>query len=248
MKTTIRSLMVALTVGLAVPAFASGGGVKLDTAPVNLKDEASLQRGARNFVNYCLNCHSAQFMRYSAMTQIGLTEKQIADNLILTGAKPTDAMVSNLNPNDAKEWLKSVPPDLTLVARSRGPDWLYTFLRGFYRDDKAPSGWNNTAFKSTSMPHVLHDLQGTQAWTKVGEKPGHDGKPEAVMKLAIERAGTMSPAEYDRFVADLVNFLTFMAEPARNQRTQAGLWVLALLALGFFISLWLKHEYWKDVK
>ncbi len=248
MKTTFRSLVVALAVGVAAPAFASGGSMKLDTAPINLHDEASLQRGARNFVNYCLNCHSAQFMRYGALTQIGLTEKQIADNLILTGAKPGDAMVTHLDPKDAKEWLKSVPPDLTLVARSRGPDWLYTFLRGFYRDDKAPSGWNNTAFPATSMPHVLHDLQGTQAWVKVGERPGHDGQPEAVMKLAVERAGTMTQAEYDHFVADLVNFLTFMAEPARNQRTQLGLWVLALMTLGFFISLWLKNEYWKDVK
>ncbi|MBL8521131.1 MAG: cytochrome c1 [Betaproteobacteria bacterium] len=248
MNTTLRSLLLALALGASVSALAAGGGVKLDTAPVNLQDQASLQRGARNFVNYCLNCHSAQFMRYGALTQIGLTEKQIADNLILTGAKVTDAMVTNLDANDAKEWLKSVPPDLTLVARSRGSDWLYTFLRGFYRDDKAPSGWNNTVFKATSMPHVLHDLQGTQAWVKAGERPGPDGKPEAVMKLGIERAGTMTAAEYDRFAADLVNFLTFMAEPARTQRTQLGLWVLSLLTLGFFISLWLKHEYWKDVK
>jgi ubiquinol-cytochrome c reductase cytochrome c1 subunit len=239
---------LALIVATA-PAFAGGGAaVKLDPAPINLHDQASLQRGARNFVNYCLNCHSAQFMRYSALTGIGLTEKQIADNLIFTGAKPGDAMVSNLDPMDAKEWLKSVPPDLTLVARSRGSDWLYTFLRGFYRDDKSPSGWNNTVFKSTSMPHVLHDLQGTQAYVTVGERSGKDGKPEPVMKLAIERAGTMSEVDYNRFVADLVNFLTYMAEPSRTQRQQWGLWVLALLTLGFFVSLWLKHEYWKDVK
>jgi ubiquinol-cytochrome c reductase cytochrome c1 subunit len=251
MKTIVRAFQ-AIAFALAacaLPVFAGGGtAVKLDTAPINLHDQASLQRGARNFVNYCLNCHNAQFMRYSALTNIGLTEKQIADNLILTGAKPADAMVSNLDPKDAKEWLKSVPPDLTLVARSRGSDWLYTFLRGFYRDDGSPSGWNNTVFKATSMPHVLHDLQGTQAFVKVGERPGHDGKPEAVMKLAIERPGSMSAIEYDKFVADTVNFLTYMAEPARSKRTQAGLWVLALLTLGFFISLWLKHEYWRDVK
>jgi ubiquinol-cytochrome c reductase cytochrome c1 subunit len=250
MKTILRSFVAAFafTVAGALPAGAAGGAIKLDTAPVNLNDQSSLQRGARNFVNYCLNCHNAQFIRYSALTQIGLTEKQIADNLILTGAKTTDSMLSGLDPNDAKEWLKSVPPDLTLAARARGSDWLYTFLRGFYRDDKSPTGWNNTAFKATSMPHVLHDLQGTQAWAKIGERPGHDGKPEAVMKLVVERKGTMTRAEYDLFVADLVNFMTFMAEPSRLQRTQWGLWVLALLTLGFFIALWLKHEYWKDVK
>ncbi|HEX4857935.1 MAG TPA: cytochrome c1 [Usitatibacteraceae bacterium] len=240
--------VLAFCAGLAGTAAASGGSVKLDTAPINLQDEASLQRGARNFVNYCLNCHNAAFMRFDALKKIGLNEQQIRDNLMFTTDKIGDAMTAHLDPNDAKEWLGSVPPDLTLVARSRGSDWLYTFLRGFYQDPGSPTGWNNTVFKNLSMPHVLHDLQGTQAFAKAGERPGHDGKPEAVMKLAVERSGTMSAAEYDRFVGDLVNFMTYMAEPTRATRTQVGILVLGFLVILFFLALLLKNEYWKDVK
>ena len=127
-------------------------------------------------------------------------------------------------------------------------DWLYTYLRGFYRDDAAPSGWNNTVFKNVAMPHVLHDLQGTQAMVKVGERRGHDGKMEPIMKLGMDRAGSMSTGDYDRYAADLVNYMTYMAEPARTQRTQLGVLVLFFLVFAFFITLWLKHEYWKDVK
>lgn len=227
---------------------ASSAEVALDRAPINLHDQASLQRGARNFINYCLNCHNAAFMRYSALTQIGLTEQQIRDNLMFTTEKFGDTMVSSLDPQDAKDWFGGLPPDLTLVARVRGSDWLYTFLRSFHRDDASPTGWNNAVFKNVAMPHVLHDLQGTQVMAKAGEKPGHDGKMEPVMKLAVDRAGTMSAAEYDRFVSDLVNYLTYMAEPVRVQRNQIGVIVLFFLVLAFFVSLWLKHEYWKDVK
>jgi ubiquinol-cytochrome c reductase cytochrome c1 subunit len=248
MKTALKFLLVSVVLA-ASSAFASGGAdVHLDRAPINLKDMASLQRGARTFINYCLNCHNAQFMRYSHLTQIGLTEQQIKDNLMFTTEKIGDTMVSALDPADAKDWLKSVPPDLTLSARVRGSDWLYTYMRGFYRDDTSPTGWNNTVFKGVSMPHVLHDLQGTQAMVQVGERRDHDGKMEPVMKLAIDRAGSMSAGEYDRNVADLVNYMTYMAEPARTQRTQLGVLVLFFLVIAFFVTLALKHEYWKDVK
>ncbi len=247
----LRSISaVALTTFtlLAAPAWASGGEVPLDKATINLNDQASLQRGARNFVNYCLNCHNAAFMRYSALTKIGLNEQQIRDNLMFTSDKFSDMMVSALDPQDAKDWFGGLPPDLTLVARVRGSDWLYTFLRSFHRDDASPTGWNNPVFKNVGMPHVLHDLQGTQVLTKAAEKPGHDGQMEPVMKLAVDRAGTMTAAEYDRFVADLVNYMTYMAEPARAERGQIGILVLFFLVVAFFVSLWLKHEYWKDVK
>ena len=248
MKTALKFLLVSVVLA-ASPAFASGGAeVHLDRAPINLKDMASLQRGARTFINYCLNCHNAQFMRYSHLTQIGLTEQQIKDNLLFTTDKIGDTMVSALDPADAKDWLKSVPPDLTLSARVRGSDWLYTYMRGFYRDDTSPTGWNNTVFKGVSMPHVLHDLQGTQAMVQVGERRDHDGKMEPVMKLAIDRAGSMSAGEYDRNIADLVNYMTYMAEPARTQRTQLGVLVLFFLVIAFFVTLALKHEYWKDVR
>ena len=233
---------------VAASAFASGADVHLDVAPINLKDTASLQRGAKTFVNYCLNCHNAQFMRYSHLTQIGLTEQQIKENLMFTTTKFGDTMVSALDPADAKDWFGGVPPDLTLSARVRGSDWLYTYLRGFYRDDTSTTGWNNTVFKNVAMPHVLHDLQGTQRMGKVGERKGHDGKMEPVMKLNVDVAGSMSAAEYDRYIADLVNYMTYMAEPVRTQRTQLGVLALFFLLIAFFITLWLKNEYWKDVK
>jgi ubiquinol-cytochrome c reductase cytochrome c1 subunit len=262
MKTLIRNLLslakapvaagvvavaaVALSFNVS-PAWANTETVALDTAPINLKDQASLQRGARNFVNYCMNCHSAQFMRYSHLTQIGLTEDQIKNNLMFGTDKIGDTMVSALDAKDAKAWFGGAPPDLTLVARVRGSDWLYTFLRSFYRDDTTPSGWNNRVFKNVGMPHVLHDLQGTQLLAKVGEKKGH-GEMEPVMGLVVGRAGKMSATEYDLFVKDLVNYLTFMGEPARPQRTQMGVMILFFLVLAFFAALWLKNEYWKDVK
>ena len=248
MKTAFKFMLASMSFAAASAIAAGGADVHLDNAPINLKDTASLQRGAKTFINYCLNCHNAQFMRYSHLTQIGLTEQQIKDNLLFTTDKIGDTMVSSLDPADAKDWLGSVPPDLTLSARVRGSDWLYTYMRSFYRDDASPTGWNNTVFKNVAMPHVLHDLQGTQAMGKAGEKRGHDGKMEPVMKLGIDRAGSMSQADYDRYVADLVNYMTYMADPSRTQRTQLGVLVLFFLVLAFFITLWLKNEYWKDVK
>lgn len=245
------SLLSLLTVAvLASPvAFAAGGSnVHLDNASINLKDKASLQRGARSFVNNCLNCHNAQFMRWGHLTQIGLTEEEIKTNLMFNPeAKFSDYMVTALDPKDAKVWLAGVPPDLTLVARSRGPDWIYTFLRSYYVDPTAPSGWNNELYVNTSMPHVLHDLQGSAAKVVVGEKDNH-GKKEAITKISIERKGTMTQPEYDLYVRDLVNYLTFMAEPARVQRTQMGVGVMFFLVIAFFAALVVKREYWKDVK
>jgi ubiquinol-cytochrome c reductase cytochrome c1 subunit len=251
MKTILRTsiAVIALASAFVAPLAVAAGDhdVVLDTAPINLKDQASLQRGARNFVNYCMNCHNAQFMRYSHLTQIGLTEDQIKANFMFGTDKIGDTMVSALDPKDAKDWFGAPPPDLTLVARVRGSDWLYTFLRSFYRDDTTPTGWNNKVFKNVGMPHVLHDLQGTQVMEKTGEKMSH-GKMEPVMGLAVSRAGKMSEREYDLFVKDLVNYLTYMGEPARPQRTQLGVMILMFLVLAFFATLWLKNEYWKDVK
>ena len=247
MKTAMRFLFAAMAFA-AGSAVASTAEVHLDRAPINLKDTASLQRGAKTFINYCLNCHNAQFMRYSHLTQIGLTEQQIKENLLFTSDKFGGTMVSALDPADAKDWFGGVPPDLTLAARVRGSDWIYTYLRGFYRDDASSTGWNNTVFKNVAMPHVLHDLQGSQSMVKVGETHGHDGKMEPLMKLAMDRPGSMTAADYDRYIADLVNYMTYMAEPARVQRTQLGVLAMFFLVVAFFITLWLKNEYWKDVK
>jgi ubiquinol-cytochrome c reductase cytochrome c1 subunit len=254
MKTnTLRSgLLSALLFTCAAwvaPVMAAGGSnVHLDDAHVNLKDEASLQRGARNFVANCLSCHNAQFMRWGHLTQIGLTEEQIKTSLMPNpAAKMGDYMTSALDPKDAKDWFAGVPPDLTLVSRSRGSDWLYTFLRSYYVDPASPTGWNNEVFANTSMPHILHELQGSQAKLVVSERESH-GKKVAVTKLAIERQGTMTQMEYDNYVRDLVNYMTFMGEPARAKRTQLGVIVLLFLSIAFFAALLVKREYWKDVK
>lgn len=255
MKTTIHAfrawaagLGLALCVGLVPSAMAAGkSNVHLDDAHINLKDKASLQRGARAFVNNCLNCHSAQFMRWGHLTQIGLTEDQVKDYLVFNpNAKMGDYMTTSLDPKDAKEWFGGVPPDLTLVARSRGSNWVYTFLRSFYVDPNSPTGWGNDVFVGTSMPHVLHDLQGTAAKQTVVKDV--NGSKVEMVKVAVERPGTMTQQEYDLYVRDLVNYMTFMAEPARVQRTQMGVIVLLFITVLFFAALLLKHEYWKDVK
>lgn len=250
MKTIYRAVLALATSALLLPAALAAGGssTPLTPAQINLNDQPSLQRGAKSFVNYCLNCHSAQFMRYSHLTQIGLTEAEIKANFMFNpAAKIGDPMVSGLDAKDAKDWLVASPPDLTLIARSRGSDWLYTFMRSFYRDDSAPSGWNNLVSPNVAMPHVLHDLQGTLSYQKIGEKM-NQGKMEPVMKLTPDRGGSLSALEYDLVVRDLVNFMTYMAEPVREQRIRIGVMVLLFLTLAFFVVLFLKNDYWKDVK
>ena len=247
MNNLIRKFLFVLA-AVPVLAMASGEEVHLDRAPIDLKDAISLQRGAKYFVNYCLNCHSANSMRYSRLQDLGLTEQQIRDNLMFTAEKIGDMMTTVLDPKDSKEWYGSPPADLSVIARARSPDWLYTYLRTFYRDDTSPSGWNNETFRNVAMPHVLYELQGVLVMQKVGERKGHDGMTEPVMKLVLDKPGTMSPHDYDQMVGDLVNYLAYMGEPSRGQRTQIG--VIALLFLGvlFVIALLLKREYWKDVK
>jgi ubiquinol-cytochrome c reductase cytochrome c1 subunit len=252
-----RLLIAAL---LAAPLAALGAGdVKLDRMPADVSptDPASLQRGAQVYVNYCLGCHSASYMRYNRLTDLGLTEQQIRDNLIFTGAKVGDLMKAAMDPKDAKEWFGAPPPDLTVIARSRastagsGADWLYTYLRGFYRDASRPTGWNNTAFPNVGMPHALYQLQGEQVLrTEIVAIPrGSKGEVEKfeVQKLALAKPGALKPAEYDRLVADLVNFLTYMGEPAKQFRTELGIYVLLFLSLLFVLAYALKKEYWKDV-
>lgn len=228
----------------AVPAlaWASEAGVHLDEAPVNLADQESLQRGARMFVNYCLNCHSAAYMRYSRMQDLGLTEDQIKDNLMFAAEKPGELMVVGMTQDDAKAWFGASPPDLSVIARSRGPDWLYTYLRGFYRDDSRPTGWNNTVFDKVGMPHVMWGLQGEMV-----PRFKNQGEHQVIDRLELVKPGSVSLAEYDAMVGDLVNYLTWMGEPAQRQRKQLGLIVLAFLAIFFVVAYYLKKEFWKDI-
>jgi ubiquinol-cytochrome c reductase cytochrome c1 subunit len=220
-------------------AFAAGGGAKLDRAPVDLHDKLSLQRGAQIFVNHCLNCHGASAMRYSKLQDLGLTEEQIRANLLFASDKVGDTMTVSLDPREGKAWFGVNPPDLSLIARSRGADWVYTYMRGFYLDPKSRTGWNNTVFPNVGMPHVLWEYQGGQLLQASDKGPA---------KLVAGTPGKLPPAEYDRYVGDLVNYLVYMGEPARAKRVQIGIVVIFFLAVFFVISLLLKKEYWKDVR
>jgi ubiquinol-cytochrome c reductase cytochrome c1 subunit len=241
----MKKLMLVLCLLLPALVLASEE-VPLDRAPINLDNQASLQRGARTFVNYCLNCHSANYMRYNRFTDIGLTEGLIKENLLFTGEKVGDTMTVAMSPQDGKDWFGAAPPDLSVIARARGADWLYSYLRGFYRDDTRPTGWNNTVYDKVAMPHVLWQLQGEQVLNTQQTVDAHGNEAESHV-LALAKPGTMSPTEYDAMVADLVNYLVFMGEPAQTDRLRLGLVVLLFLGLLFVLSYYLKKEFWKDV-
>lgn len=236
-----------LILGLFLPATVlADEGAQLDKAPINPANQASLQRGAKIFVNYCLGCHSAASMRYNRLKDIGLTDDQIKGNLMFAAEKVGEPMIAAMDKKAAKKWFGVAPPDLSVIARSRTPDWLYTYLRGFYRDDKRPTGWNNVAFPNVGMPHVLSELQGEQRLKLEETVDVHGNKVES-HKLVLEKAGKMSPAEYDATVADLVNYLVFMGEPARMTRMTIGLLALLFLGLMLIPAYYLKKEFWKDV-
>jgi ubiquinol-cytochrome c reductase cytochrome c1 subunit len=227
-------------------AFASGSEMKLDKAPLHPTDKISLQRGAQAFVNYCLTCHSAEYMRYNRLRDLELTENQISENLIFTGQKVGELMTVAMKKKEAKQWFGVAPPDLSVIARSRGPDWLYTYLRTFYRDDSTTTGWNNLLFDKAAMPHVLYQLQGEQTLEVKTEDDGHGGAHE-VKKLKLATPGVLSKAEYDAYVADLVNYLVYLGEPAATKRTQLGAIVMLFLFLMLGLTYALKKEYWRDV-
>lgn len=250
MKKLILTLVAAL--GLSVGAYANEGGAHWDKAPNKVNDIAALQNGAKLFVNYCLNCHSAAFMRYNRLQDIRLTEQQIKDNLLFTTDKVGEVMKANIDARQAKEWFGTTPPDLTVIARSRageggsGADYLYTYLRGFYRDDTKATGWNNTVFPSVAMPNVLWELQG-ERHAKHTPVEQHGEKID-VLSVEQGRPGTMTPAQFDEAVADLVAYMQWMGEPVQGQRVRLGVGVLLFLALGIFFVWRLNAAYWKEVK
>jgi ubiquinol-cytochrome c reductase cytochrome c1 subunit len=242
----MKKIVVLLLLLMSGSIFASSEGPALEPAPIDPRDAASLQRGARLFVNYCLSCHSAEFMRYKGLEAFGLTPDEIRENLIFTDAKVGDTMRIAMNRQEGKAWFGAPPPDLSVIARSRGPDWLYGYLRTFYRDDSTITGWNNLVFPNVGMPHVLWQLQGQQG-LKVDEKADAHGQKGEHKQLVLEQKGSMTPVEYDQAVADLVNYLVFMGEPTRAKRVQIGIIALFLLGVLFVFAYWLKKEYWKDV-
>jgi ubiquinol-cytochrome c reductase cytochrome c1 subunit len=255
MKKLLLSLLMAL--GVAGGAVAAEGGIALDRFPLEkLSDVSALQHGAKLFVNYCLNCHNAAFMRFNRMRDLDLTEDQIKNNMLFTTDKVGEVMKTSFDPRQAKDWFGAVPPDLSVIARSRasgagtGPDYLYTYLRSYYKDETKPTGWNNLAFPNVGMPHALWQLQGVRTAKFEEVKDAHDPSKVTHHFAGYEQVtrGTMTPQQYDEAIGDLVAYLTWMAEPAQAQRVRLGVWVLIFLALFTLIAWRLNAAYWKDVK
>lgn len=257
MKQKLKALLISAVLAATPMSMAvASGGEHYPKAPIDLRDQASLQRGARIFMNYCISCHSAATLRYNRLTDIGLTEDQIKNNLIFTEAKVGDLVKAAMPANDAKEWFGVTPPDLSLIARSRGADYLYAYMRGFYQDPSRPSGWNNTVFDKAAMPHVLWEQGGYQAvdldqngmpvLDEHGQPKLHWVAGGLHTKLNGQNADT---TEYDNYVRDLVNFMVWVGEPAQQTRKQIGYLVLMfLLVVMLPLTYFLKKEYWKDVE
>ena len=258
---------------LAAPlAFAAEDPVRLDAARIDPRDVASLQAGARSFVNYCMNCHSAGMMRYHKLLDLGLSEQQVKDNLIFTGDKIGELMNVAMTKKEAKEWFGAPPPDLSVIARVRGADWLYTYMRSFYRDPESATGWNNMVFERVAMPHVLWTLSGQQvqverkfrnleqaeavgrqqksAWkidVLTPDQAGKDAERYILKTITTATPGSLSQIDYDILVRDLVNFVTWMAEPNQLARKQVGYAVILVLLVLLVLSYLLYKEFWKDV-
>jgi ubiquinol-cytochrome c reductase cytochrome c1 subunit len=256
MKKIILTLIAAL--GFVAGSHASEGGMAWDKAPAKTNDVVALQNGARLFVNYCLNCHSAAFMRYNRLKDLSsgdaqLTDQMIKDNLMFTTEKVGDTMKAAIDPKQAKEWFGGNPPDLTVIARSRsgaggtGADYIYTYMRTFYRDETKATGWNNLAYPNVAMPHVLWELQG-QRKPLFEEREEHGHKVSVFKGWQQVTPGTMTPLQYDQAMGDLVGYLQWMAEPAQNTRLRVGVWVLLFLLCLTFVAWRLNAAFWKDVK
>ncbi len=251
----LKKLLVTLAFVPAL-AFANEGGFPLDRAPDRTTDLAALQNGAKLFVNYCLNCHSATAMRYNRLRDIGLTDLQIKENLLFTGEKVGELMKTSLSAKDAKTWFGAVPPDLSVIARAKasgegsGADWLYTYLRTYYKDESRPTGWNNMLFPNVGMPHALWELQGVRSAKFEEVKDAHDASKteHKFVKFETVTSGKLSSAEYDEAVGDLVGYLQWMGEPAQNSRKRIGVWALLFMSLLAFLAWRLNASYWKEVK
>jgi ubiquinol-cytochrome c reductase cytochrome c1 subunit len=231
----MRNFLLTLALFPAM-VFGASGGYRLDRSPHEPTDLVSLQSGARTYVNYCLGCHGVQFMRYQSLTDLGLTEQQVKDYLMFGAEKLSEPIKVAIDAKQGKAWFGVAPPDLSVVARVRGPDWLYTYLRTFYRDPKTVTGWNNPVYPNVAMPHALWSLQGERGW---------DAKEHRLTEIS---KGSQSPTEYDTTVRDLVNFLVYVGEPAALDRRAIGIVVLFVLSVIFIFAYLLKLEFWKDVK
>jgi ubiquinol-cytochrome c reductase cytochrome c1 subunit len=265
MRNPMRALLGFIVLAATLSVSAEESGLRLEPAPAHRLDMESLQRGARNFANYCLNCHSAQYMRYNRLMDLGISEQEIHDNLMFATDKLGSTMTAAMPKADAAAWFGTAPPDLSVEARIRGKDWLYSYLLAFYRDEKTPTGWNNLVFNNVSMPHVLWERSGVQRLVETEYED--EEKAEAaviaakglalaerindhkyvVKTLTQDGPGTMPPVEYKAFVADLVNYLDYIGEPVRNERINIGIGVLIYLGVLMVFAYALKRAYWKDV-
>ncbi len=240
--------LVLLVAAIPAAASASEQGYPLAEANADVSNLASLQRGARNFVNYCQGCHSAKYMRYSQVaSDLALTEDDVKANLMFTGMRIYDTMDSVMPPEKARQWFGNAPPDLSLIVRSRGADYVYTFLRSFYEDSSRPTGVNNAVLPGTAMPHVLAPLQGLQRGV-MEKKKGEDGSVTEHLALEPGLPGDMPAAAFDSFVRDTVAFLEYVAEPHKAARLSLGVWVVLFLLMFAAFCWFLYKEYWKDVK
>lgn len=244
------SMLALVAATFAAPVLANEASTPLDAAPNRHNSVASLQNGAKLFVNYCLNCHSAVSMRYNRLRDIGLTDEQIQQNLLFSADKVGELMKTSLSAKDGKAWFGATPPDLSVIARARGSDWLYTYLRTFYRDESRPTGWNNLVFPNVGMPHVLWELQGVRDAKYEEVEDAHEPGKRVHQFVGFTQVtpGKMKPAEYDEAVADLVAYLGWMAEPAQHTRQRLGVWVLLFIGLFGVLAWRLNAAYWKDIK
>lgn len=231
----MKKLLLAICALVPLFAFAAGPSVPLDKANNDLTDKESLKNGFKTYINYCLGCHQLQYQRYNrTFKDLGIEEADGVANYMYTGEKAGDHITNTMPAKEAAKWFGTAPPDLTLEARLRSPDWIYTYLRSFYIDEKRPFGVNNTIFKDVGMPHVMQDLQGVSSIDENG-------------KITPAMGGSLTAEEYDIVVRDLTNFLEYVGEPSKLERESMGYKVLIFLFIFFIISYLLKKEYWKDV-
>lgn len=242
----MKGFIFTLMMMISSSVIAAGGG-KLMDMEVDLSDRTSLQRGAATFVNYCLSCHSAAFMRYNRMGKdLGISEDVLKSNFMFGTDKVGDTMKIAMRPADADKYFGVVPPDLSVIARSRGADWLYTYFKTFYVDDSRPFGVNNLAFKDVGMPHVFWELQGKQRLNKPDHGDGEIHLP-TFEDLELISEGSQTPEQYDQTIRDLVNYMVYLGEPIKLKREKIGFWVLVYLFVFAIITYLLKKEFWRDV-
>lgn len=244
----MKKILIALMATLPSLAFAASVSVALDKANYDLTDKVSLQNGAKLFMNYCAGCHETGYQRYQRVaTDLGIPEELMKENLIFTDSKIGELMTNSMDKDDAAKWFGNAPLDLTLAARVRGPDWIYTYLRSFYKDETRPFGVNNSVFKDVGMPHVLEELQGitTAIYETTVDSEGEEH--QQLIRIESSLNGEMSSDEYDQAVLDLVNFMVYSGEPNKLERQSLGVWVIGFLIILFVLSYLLKKEYWRDI-